>query len=140
VVLAKAVAVAEAALVTEAKVAAVVAEVAAVAAKAAAVVAEVAALAAKAAAVVAEAAAVTVKRVDGKVRQPDRMTQYSSIRVTEQFFYILNKKIQHVSTTRSKNSAAQCFLSEILDGFSTLSTICSYTFGTQQIFRLFSAQ
>jgi hypothetical protein len=30
--------------------------------------------------------AYTVKRVDGKLRQADRMTQYSNIRGTEHFF------------------------------------------------------
>ncbi len=42
----------------------------------------------------------TVKRVDGKLRQPDRMTQYSSIRVTEHFFDMLIKFIQRVSTKK----------------------------------------
>jgi hypothetical protein len=42
----------------------------------------------------------TVKRVDGKLRQPDRMTQYSSIRVTEHFFDMLIKFIRRVSTKK----------------------------------------
>jgi hypothetical protein len=42
----------------------------------------------------------TVKRVDGKLRQPDRMTQYSSIRVTEHFFDMLIKLIRRVSTKK----------------------------------------
>jgi hypothetical protein len=42
----------------------------------------------------------TVKRVDGKLRQPDRMTQYSSIRVTEHFFNMLIKLIRRVPTKK----------------------------------------
>jgi len=44
--------------------------------------------------------AYTVKKVDGKLRQPDRMTQYSSIRVTEHFFDMLIKLIRRVSTKK----------------------------------------
>jgi len=36
----------------------------------------------------------TVQRVDGKLRQPARMTQYSSIRGTEHFFYMLIELIR----------------------------------------------
>jgi hypothetical protein len=42
----------------------------------------------------------TVKRVDGKLREHDRMTQYSSIRVTEHFFDMLNKLIRRFSTMK----------------------------------------
>ncbi len=42
----------------------------------------------------------TVKRVDGKLHQPDRMTQYSSIRVTEHFFDMLIKLIRRVPTKK----------------------------------------
>jgi hypothetical protein len=42
----------------------------------------------------------TVKRVDGKLRQHDWMTQYSSIRVTEHFFDILNKLIRRFATIK----------------------------------------
>jgi hypothetical protein len=42
----------------------------------------------------------TVKRVEGKLRQPDWMTQYSSIRVTEHFFDMLIKFIRRVSTKK----------------------------------------
>ncbi len=42
----------------------------------------------------------TVKRVDGKPHQPDRMTQYSSIRVTEHFFDMLIKLIRRVPTKK----------------------------------------
>jgi hypothetical protein len=38
----------------------------------------------------------TVKRVDGKLRQLDRMTQYSSISGTENFFYLQIKLIRWV--------------------------------------------
>jgi hypothetical protein len=44
----------------------------------------------------------TVKRVDGKLRQPDRMTQYSSIRVTEHFFDMLIKLIRRVPTKKTE--------------------------------------
>jgi hypothetical protein len=42
----------------------------------------------------------TVKRVDGKLRQPDRMTQYSSIRMTEHFFDMLNNLIRRFATMK----------------------------------------
>jgi hypothetical protein len=42
----------------------------------------------------------TEKRVDGKLRQPDRMTQFSSIIVTEHFFDMLIKLIRRVSSKK----------------------------------------
>jgi hypothetical protein len=42
----------------------------------------------------------TVKRVDGKLRQLDRMTQYSSIRGTEYFFDMQIELIRRVPTMK----------------------------------------
>jgi hypothetical protein len=49
----------------------------------------------------------TVKRVDGKLRQPARMTQYSSIRGTEHFFYRLIELIRRFLTMKMDYFEAQ---------------------------------
>ncbi len=49
----------------------------------------------------------TVKRVDGKLRQPARMTQYSSIRGTEHFFYMLIELIRRFPTMKMDYFEAQ---------------------------------
>ncbi len=49
----------------------------------------------------------TVKRVDGKLRQPDRMTQYSSIRGTEHLFDMQIELIRWVPTIKTEYFEAQ---------------------------------
>jgi hypothetical protein len=49
----------------------------------------------------------TVKRVDGKLSQPDRMMQYSSIRGTEHFFDMQIELIRRVPTMKMKYFEAQ---------------------------------
>jgi hypothetical protein len=44
----------------------------------------------------------TVKRVDGKLRQPDQMTQYSSIMGTEHFFDMQIELIRRVPTMKAE--------------------------------------
>ncbi len=46
----------------------------------------------------------TVKKVDKKLRQPDRMTQYSSIRVTEHFIDMLIKLTRQFPTMKMEYS------------------------------------
>jgi hypothetical protein len=67
----------------------------------------------------------TVKRVDGKLRHPDRMTQYSSIRGMEHFFDMQIELIRQFPTIKTKYLDAQqnfstvfrCHATEFSDNF-----------------------
>jgi hypothetical protein len=59
----------------------------------------------------------TVKRVDGKLRQPDRMTQYSCIRGTEEFFDRQSEVFRRVTTMRIEYFDAHWPSVEFPNGF-----------------------